>query len=148
MLRAITYFFTLFAFLSSPSIAGQILTATCGALTGVKFAMVDGKAKPAPESHAATPSFFVDSEKPSRLVSLWKAKIFDKETIDKYESNIVELSNERLQAVDRDSNGISTYTLFIQSGTLFYSYHRIHSILDKEPSLLSFVGHCNVQLAR
>lgn len=130
---------------SVPSFASQILTATCGPLAGAKVVLVKGKAKTAYDSKSPGPIFFVDSESPQKLVSLWKMKLFDKETTDKYEATIIESSNEKLQAVERDSNGLYTYTLFLRTGTLFYSHHRVLSVSDNGPSLLSFVGKCEIE---
>lgn len=130
---------------SFPSIASQTLTATCGPLAGAKVALVKGKAKTASDSKSPGPIFFVDSENPQKLISLWKMKLFDKETTDKYEATIIEFSKERLQAVERDLNGLYTYTIFLGTGTLFYSHHRFLSISDEGPTLLSFVGKCEIK---
>lgn len=130
-----------------PSNAGQLLTATCGPLTGTKAILVNGKANTTPESQVA-PIFFVDSERPQKLVSLWKSKLFDRETTDKYEATIVELSNEKLQAVELDSNGLYSYTIFLATGMLLYSHHRLRSLFDEGPSLLSFVGKCEIKVGR
>jgi len=78
----------LFALLlmSGPSTAGQLLTATCEPLAGTKVALVNGKAATTAETQVA-PIFFVDSESPQKLVSLWKSKLLDKETTDKLRGN-------------------------------------------------------------
>lgn len=137
--------FALVSLFSAPSFATQIFTATCGPLAGAKVALVKGKAKTTAASKTPGPIFFVDSENLQKLVSLWEMNLFDKETTDKYEATIIELSNERMQAVERDSNGLYTYTIFFRTGTLFYSHHRFQSVLDEEPSLLSFVGKCEIK---
>lgn len=108
--------------------------------------MANGKAHTASESKTPGPIFFVDSEKPQKLVSLWKMTLFDKETTDKYEATIIELSKEKIQAVERDSNGLYTYTIFLGTGTLLYSHHRLIAISDEGPSLLSFVGKCELKV--
>lgn len=147
MHRKLIFMLVLFAFVSGPSSAGQLLTATCGPLTGTKTTLVNDKPKTVPQSQVA-PIFFVDSESPRKLVSLWKSKVLDKETTDKYEATIVELSNEKVQAIERDSNGLYSYTIFLSSGTLLYSHHRLSSLFDEGPSLLSFVGKCEVKVGR
>ena len=140
--------FTLILFSSNSAWATPLLTAQCGVLQGVK--LVEGEEKPniSPESHSGNPVLIVDSENPKKLISLWKSKLFDKETVDTYQASIVELSPSRLQAVEHDEYGLYSYTLFLDTGTLFYSHHRLLSVSDKSPSLLSFVGHCKVKVSQ
>ena len=144
-LRLIASLFLALVSFSVPSFASQTLTATCGPLAGAKVTLVKGKAKTASDSMSPGPVFFIDSENPQKLVSLWKMKLFDKETTDKYEATIIESSNEKVQAVERDSNGTYMYTIFLRTGTLFYSHHRFLSVSDEGPSLLSFVGKCEIK---
>ena len=97
--------FTLILFSSNSAWATPLLTAQCGVLQGVK--LVEGEEKPniSPESHSGNPVLIVDSENPKKLISLWKSKLFDKETVDTYQASIVELSPSRLQAVEHDEYG-------------------------------------------
>lgn len=132
------------AFTSALASAGQVTTITCGPLSGIKVELVDGRANTVPETQVG-PIFFIDSENPQQLISLWKTKLFDKETTEKYEAVIVESNNVKVHAIECDDSGLHSYTIFLKDGTLFYSFHRLRSPFDKGSTLLSYVGKCEVK---
>jgi hypothetical protein len=128
--------------------ASPLLTASCGPLEGVKVVTQSGKVVTTPESHSGNPILFVDSESPNKLVTHWKSPVNSAGPVDSYEAVVIEFSSSRLRAVERDSNGAYLYTLFLDSGTLFYSHHRDVSLFDPGPSLLTFIGKCTVQVKK
>lgn len=142
-----TLFFFVMLFPVS-SIASPTLTATCSPLVGTKVALVAGKAKTVADSKTPGPIFFVDSENPQKLVSLWRMELFGKETTEKSEATIIQLSKEKLQAIEHDWNGLYAYTIFFGTGTLLYSHHRLLSVADEGPTLLSFVSKCEIKVGQ
>lgn len=134
--------------LSISSQAAALLSATCGPLSGTKVTMENGKVNITNQTKVA-PVFLVFSENPTKLISIWKSNLFNIETTDTYEAKILEMTSEKIQAVELDSHGLNSYTLFLSSGLLLYSHQRLVSslhelvpALDSNPNILSFVGVC------
>ncbi|WP_137886526.1 hypothetical protein [Pseudomonas sp. 2FE] len=128
--------------------AAPLLTASCGKLDGTLLVASGDKPTVSPQSHSGNPILFIDSENPKKLVSHWKIKLFEKKSTTTYEAFIVEHSPTQLHAVEQDGNGLYAYTLFLDTGVLFYSHHRLQNIFGEGPSLLSLVGHCTVKVSQ
>ena len=118
------------------------LSAVCLQLQGAK--VVPGTPATIERETQDGPILLIDAAKPQLFTSIWKSRLFDRETVDKYEGVVLEFSNERMHAVEKDQYGLTSYSLFLPTGQLFYSNLRYSSLLSKEPSLLAFVTTCHI----
>lgn len=133
--------------ISGPTKASELLNVKCGPLRGTKLTIVNGQTITQPESQIE-PILLVDSDYPKKLISIWKPKLFGKDITEKFEATVIELSSDKVQAIEQDSNGLYSYTIFRENGTLFYTHHRLRSPFDEVPSLLSFVATCEIKTWR
>jgi hypothetical protein len=149
--RYLRFGLLLFCAFSITSKAATLLTATCSPLSGAKVVLDNGKVNITNQTQAG-PIFLVTTEKPTKLISIWKFKRLDKETTETYEAKILDMTPEKIQAVELDSQGLYSYTLFLSTGLLLYSQQRLVSplhelvpALDSNPNVLSFVGTCTIK---
>ena len=128
--------------------AEPILTATCNEPKGSRFDLKKGKINSSADGFSGIhPVFIIDKDKPSKLLVVWgaaKLKGIELATNAK-EIDIVSATDNQITAIEVDPTGdaVLMYSLFPQSGLIYFTQHRYQLLEGGNPNSASYHSKCN-----
>lgn len=131
-----------------PSLAGNLMAASCSEPVGVRYDRVAGKIQRNDDGYSGVnPQFVFSKSNPSKLTVIWP----DSKTLganakqQAHEATIIDFSESMISAVMLYEQRVNLYTLFPSQGVAFMSTHKNIPLQGGIPSGAVFKLECKFE---